>query len=91
MAWDEVSVTLHELVEVGLDVRAPFTALDHPVELGQHLPRPLQHLGRSVGDSRLELGEGVAGQLRPPPADAVEKLPQPGYVPAGTVPEPLLQ
>ena len=65
-------------------------ALDHAVELGQHLPGPLQHLGRSVGDGRLELGEGVAGQFRPLPADPVEKLPQPGHVPAGTVPETLL-
>ena len=87
---DEVPVTLHELLEVGLDVGARLPALDHAVELGQHLPGALEHLRRSVGDGRLELGEGVAGQFCPLAADPVEQLSQPGHVPAGPVPETLL-
>ena len=34
----EVSVAFHEPLEVGLYVGARLTALDHAVELGQHLP-----------------------------------------------------
>ena len=71
---DEVPVTLHELLEVGLDVGARLAALDQAVELGQHLPGALEHLRRSVGDGRLELGEGVAGQFRPLAAGPVEQL-----------------